>query len=142
MSMYHAIYHSRRVARRPSDLDDIIDTAQRNNAMLGVTGVLLVDGDHFVQLLEGRRAVLTGLLARILNDDRHTQCELALFERTSIRLFSGWSMRPIRLSDAQRACFEAGGVDMDDPGALSGQMLWDLMVTISESDAQAAVAQA
>lgn len=132
MTLYHAVYHSRRVGARPDVLGQIIAASQRNNARLGVTGLLLGDGDFYLQLLEGPRPVLTRLLATILNDPRHRDCELALFESTSVNLFAGWSMRLIDLTEAERAHYSAHGLRLDDPSAMTGHAIWDLMVTIAE----------
>ena len=47
----------------------------------GITGALICRDGLFVQLLEGRRDVVTAAFSRILHDDR--------------RLFPGWSMATI-----------------------------------------------
>ena len=47
------------------DLDNVLAASRRNNAMLGITGLLLFIDGGFLQILEGEeRAVLTSLSAK------------------------------------------------------------------------------
>lgn len=59
----------------PSDdvlpLDTLVETAKRNNTALGVTGMLLFDGAHFLQVLEGEEETLDALFSKISRDVRH-----------------------------------------------------------------------
>lgn len=52
---------------------DIFQVSRARNPVLGVTGVLLFDGERFCQLLEGPTATLDPLLAQIERDARHRQ---------------------------------------------------------------------
>jgi hypothetical protein len=53
------------------DLMDILTTARLNNALLGVTGMLLYTGKNFIQVLEGDEKVIEALTADIRKDSRH-----------------------------------------------------------------------
>ncbi|UTA46688.1 BLUF domain-containing protein [Simiduia sp. 21SJ11W-1] len=73
-------------------LIDIERTAKQRNRHLNITGVLLVDGGHFIQLLEGYREDLDTLLASISRDARHTNVSILMDEPISKRAFGEWNM--------------------------------------------------
>lgn len=56
-----------------STLEAIRRESEANNARLGVTGVLLLGGGCFLQLLEGPRDVIAPLYGKIAIDPRHFQ---------------------------------------------------------------------
>ena len=63
-------------ASQPFGYDDltlvgILASARRNNARDGITGALICRPDLFMQLLEGRRDVVTAAFSRIMRDERH-----------------------------------------------------------------------
>lgn len=90
--MHQLLYASSTALNLPdSVLDDILASARRNNARLGVTGMLLhVDGG-FMQVLEGEAATLKQLYDRIGTDKRHWQPHI-LFDRAAPRVFGDWTM--------------------------------------------------
>lgn len=66
------IYRSRaRTALRPEDLQRLLKSARERNAALQITGILLFDGVHFVQLIEGPEDAVAALFATIQADPRH-----------------------------------------------------------------------
>ena len=85
-------------ASRPFGYDDlmltgILSTARSNNARDGITGALICREDLFLQLLEGRRDVVTSAFSRILRDDRHVEIVNLWSGDIDTRLFPQWSMR-------------------------------------------------
>jgi Sensors of blue-light using FAD len=86
----------------PSALDAILTTARHNNALCGVTGLLLYIDDGFLQMLEGEERMLLDLYNRIAVDRRHWNVRLMLDRQISARAFPDWSM------GFERPC-------MDDP---------------------------
>ena len=77
------------------DLRQLVEQSAKNNAELGITGVLMATGGVFYQVLEGPPDVLESLYARIEADERHK--DVLLLGRVDIgeRLFGAWSMRAI-----------------------------------------------
>ena len=81
------------------DIDQILESAQRNNAANGVTGMLIYNGRNFLQLLEGDEADLIALMVRIMHDPRHTGVSVLHQAEVRERAFPEWTMRRIALAD-------------------------------------------
>ena len=76
----------------PGDLEDILESARRNNERLGITGVLILSDGVFFQAIEGEEEVLDGLLAQILADPRHQDAKVFRREPIPKRNFGEWKM--------------------------------------------------
>jgi hypothetical protein len=76
-----------------SRLPALLQQAQHNNAARGVTGVLLVVDDVFVQILEGdNKQVVTDLVRHIASDPRHDGLTVILEQEADRRSFTSWTM--------------------------------------------------
>lgn len=83
---------STRTPFTPSELDEILRISRRNNAAVGVTGLLVAGGRRFLQVLEGPDAAIDIVFARIKQDKRHHA--VVILSRTEIAeaSFGQWSM--------------------------------------------------
>lgn len=75
-----------------AEMSDIMAACERNNPRAGITGVLVYDRGRFIQMLEGPKAAVERVFARICEDTRHTQVTAVLKEPVSRRLFADWAM--------------------------------------------------
>ena len=79
----------------PGDRDNQIArigaVASERNALQDITGMLLVQQDSFLQILEGEKSRVTELFEQIKLDPRHTNVRL-LKTSTENRAFEHWSM--------------------------------------------------
>jgi Sensors of blue-light using FAD len=80
-----------------SDLQDIHRSARELNALDGITGLLVFNGTHFLQIVEGARSAIDDLLERLRHDPRHTGLEVRDERRIGARSFPGWSMELVRV---------------------------------------------
>ncbi|WP_438971549.1 diguanylate phosphodiesterase [Methylophaga sp.] len=97
MQLYQLIYKS--TATRPfseHELSQLLKCCQYNNAQVNVTGVLLYDGTHFLQVLEGRFSVLNKLIGKIESDQRHASIVTLIKEPIVKREYVNWSMELIK----------------------------------------------
>ncbi len=78
-------------------LDRILQQARKNNPALGLTGLLCVSTNLFVQVLEGGRDEVCEIYNAIVRDDRHEQVRLLIFEEISERRFGNWTMGQINI---------------------------------------------
>ncbi|MEM6661698.1 MAG: BLUF domain-containing protein [Pseudomonadota bacterium] len=74
------------------DLSQILDVSRRNNAICGVTGLLVYAEGHFLQLLEGRKTDVDDRYARIVTDNRHQNCKIVHRQSAPSRCFPKWEM--------------------------------------------------
>lgn len=93
MSIHRLTYVSTAVANlKPSEVDAIVDVAQRVNADAAITGLLLFNGINFLQTLEGEEGRVKSLIERIKVDPRHSGVIIVGDAPCESRAFSGWSM--------------------------------------------------
>lgn len=101
------IYRS--ISKSPSahDIAAILRTSRRNNASLGITGVLCHLRGAFMQYLEGEEASLEHLLGRIGRDPRHCQLVVLEYRLIAVRAFPQWSMAALESDDEINASLGA-----------------------------------
>ena len=82
---------------QPSELESILNVSGHNNARDALTGVLMFNGAIFVQSVEGPKASVDRLMARLAGDSRH--CQIDIHDDRSIpkRIFADWSMGYVKL---------------------------------------------
>lgn len=109
-SLHRLIYHSRFSPSFPKAEEDqdheigrIIQASVRNNRLASLTGMLLVRGDQFLQVLEGPTDAVKVTYARILSDRRHLAAKVLAEGRAEDRQFGDWNMCAHRLSKADDA---------------------------------------
>ena len=87
------VYSSQATRPLPSEeLAEILKAACRNNQAADLTGMLLYRQGHFLQVLEGPQAAVSGLLNKLNKDDRHTNVRVLMDELIKSRAFGAWSM--------------------------------------------------
>lgn len=81
-----------------ADLDAIHVTARDLNALDGVTGLLVFNGTHFLQIVEGAETAIDDLVERLRRDPRHSGLEIRDERFVAARSFPDWSMDMVRVS--------------------------------------------
>ena len=67
--------------------------ARVHNAIAGITGVLVFDGESFAQLVEGIPPSIVDLHHRILRDERHRDVQTLWFGEAGVeREYPGWEL--------------------------------------------------
>lgn len=81
-------------------IDEIVAKSAPANRERGITGILAVDGEHVLQILEGPETVVLGLFDHIRKDDRHQG--VVEIDRTPIDTthFEAWGMVRRSMADA------------------------------------------
>ena len=91
--MKHLVYRSRLVDPRGARIvPDILRRTRARNAIHGITGVLVFDGESFCQHLEGTAAEVDRIFAKIGKDPRHDCVEILAQGPVRSRRYSVWSM--------------------------------------------------
>ncbi|MEQ9823517.1 MAG: BLUF domain-containing protein [Puniceicoccaceae bacterium] len=78
---------------------DIAEKGAANNKQQNITGLLVLSGNQFLQVLEGPTPEVNALFRKISGDERHTQVHLLHYELIQHRQFEDWSMRLVDLWD-------------------------------------------
>jgi hypothetical protein len=86
-----------RLDLQTADLEQIHRSARELNALDGITGLLIFNGTHFLQIVEGARDAIDGLMARLRDDPRHSGMEVRDERKIDARSFPDWSMELVRV---------------------------------------------
>ena len=87
-----------RLDLQTSDLEDIHRTAREANVLEGITGLLVFNGTHFLQIIEGSETAIEELVERLRKDPRHTGFEVRDKRKVEARSFPDWSMELVRVN--------------------------------------------
>jgi hypothetical protein len=99
-------------------VENLIVDAERFNRLAGVTGVLLFDGQRFLQYIEGPVDGLEAVFARISSSRSHTGVMELARGTIGKRLFPYWAMHavPVETMDTSRLV-AASWAEIDDEKA-------------------------
>lgn len=81
------------------DLQDILFTARKNNGQNHITGVLIFDYSHFLQVLEGDNEIISDTFLKIARDTRHRHLRIVSAYNAERRYFENWDMEFKELND-------------------------------------------
>ena len=102
--LVRCLYASRPAAPLTGDvLDAILAQSRKNNPALGITGLLCVSDDVFMQVLEGGRDEVCELYNAIVRDERHQQVRLLSYEEITERQFGNWTMGQVNIAKVNPA---------------------------------------
>ncbi len=123
---------------------EIAETSAANNAKRDITGLLLLTGESFLQVLEGPADEVNELYLKIARDRRHGSLRLLSYEPIRRRSFSDWAMHVVDLDDlplpqrnmlAGKYPVEDGSVAVPDDPRLAVALLIDAKrITLSETE--------
>jgi len=115
--LYRILYFSRAHADTVVNLDEafpsILQTAQRKNPCMDITGGLLACDGWFVQVLEGQRGSVEATFDQTCNDERHEDVHVMRAGVAAERPFPHWNMCGRALSpldDEIVGVLEKGGI--------------------------------
>jgi hypothetical protein len=93
-----------RIDLTADDLNAILHTARDFNALDDITGLLIFNGTHFLQIIEGSDSAIDDLVDKLRRDPRHSNLEVRDERPITKRAFPGWSME---LAQVKSNYFEA-----------------------------------
>ena len=79
-------------------MNSILEQSRKNNPALGITGLLCVSEDLFIQVIEGGRDEVCDLFNAIVRDQRHQQVRLLIYEEIEVRQFGNWTMAQVNIT--------------------------------------------
>lgn len=90
IALRQILYRSQAVGQ--PNVSEILAASKRNNGLDGITGLLLYDGNVFLQVLEGPENSVAAAFGRIRADRRHEEIEVISDGTIGEREFGYWSM--------------------------------------------------
>lgn len=84
------------------DLRELVEYSAQHNRNAGITGLLLLSGSQFLQVLEGPSVAVNELFGRIIRDPRHHDVQLISFEQIGPTYFDDWNMHLVDLFDLSK----------------------------------------
>jgi hypothetical protein len=91
--IYQVIYASEStIPMQTDDLEELLEQARVNNVTNSITGALIYADGVFLQILEGDKANVQHLLAKILRDLRHETITVLRESEIPFATFGSWRM--------------------------------------------------
>lgn len=109
------------------DLPQLAAHAGAANAKLGVTGLLLSEGEFFLQVLEGPRPHVSELFLRIARDDRHRDVTLIEADTITEACYPNWSMGLFEHITKSVALWPSNELGKFDPRTMKASTLRDFI---------------
>ncbi len=110
----------------------ILFQSRRNNPREELGGVLYYGNGYFFQCLEGEAEAVNLLLAKLQNDDRHTDVKTLSIEPVHERLFSAWSMKYVPVESSIKDLLQRYGKKEFNPFELSAPLIQDMLVLFGQ----------
>ena len=135
--LVRCLYASRAAAGTSAAiLDDILVQSRRNNPANGITGMLCVSNNVFIQVLEGGRDEVCDLYHAIVRDTRHQNVRLLAYDEISQRQFGSWTMGRVDLARVNPSVllkyFKRAELDpFDASGSATLSLLGELVASAS-----------
>lgn len=115
--IYQTIYSSRSTGALDLDgIESLLTTIRLRNKQLNITGVLIYLEGVFIQVLEGDKDAVLGVLESIKRDSRHEEVTVFYEADLSGRVFDEWHMAYLDVKPEQLAGWYGldGSVSMAD----------------------------
>jgi hypothetical protein len=135
--LVRCLYASRAAVPLTADImDSILEKSRQNNPRRGITGMLCMSDDVFIQVLEGGRDEVCDLYNTIVGDKRHTNVRLLVYQEIPERRFGHWTMGHVNIAKVNAALLlKYSEKSALDPFAVPGQatmaLLEELVATAS-----------
>ena len=107
------------------DLEDLHAAAAAQNVSVGVTGMLVFNGTHFLHILEGAETSVDVLIEHIRMDRRHTGFEIRDRQKIAERSFPDCPLALVRVNAGFAQASEAIGARLPPsvPEAIRARLL-------------------
>ena len=127
--LVRCLYASRPAAAlQGAAMDLILAQSRKNNPALGITGLLCVSENLFIQVIEGGRDEVCDLFNAIVRDDRHANVRILTYEEISERRFGSWTMGHVDAARVNPALLlKYAKLPVLNPFNCSGQASMDLL---------------
>ncbi|MBR5494755.1 MAG: BLUF domain-containing protein, partial [Psychrobacter sp.] len=111
----------------------------RNNERNGISGVLVMNEDYFLQSIEGARPVINELLAKLIKDNRHFSFQIVDCREVEQRRWDKWSMKYLTPSDENKEYMQKFSASHEfNPYLMSTSQIMSFIETLAKLQEQRA----
>ncbi|MDX1296549.1 MAG: BLUF domain-containing protein, partial [Sulfurimonadaceae bacterium] len=111
----------------------ILDIAHPANKEHGISGMLIYDGNHFLQYFEGEDAEVEGLWSNIKEDQRHHSIRVMTVSEITERRYPFWTMGYLNHKPKVTKLIESiTGRPAIDPKTITGEEAESLLFELSK----------
>ena len=116
------------------EINQILQSARRNNPQVGVVGALYYGNRCFFQCLEGRQRDVERLLAKLVNDPRHQ--DVKVIDQKSIErpMFQQWEMKFANMDQEVRQFLREHNLVKFDPYGFDAAMSDELVSMLYQAE--------
>ena len=134
MNLSQIIYASRFAKELgEDDFKSILESAQRNNHPLDITGYLAYGNNFFLQILEGDAIKINSTYQKIIQDSRHKDALMIDYSIISDRQFGRWHMGHCDLHKVPEDLLKLfGGIHQFDPYVINPEEALNFLVNIEQ----------
>lgn len=111
----------------------IVDKSIQNNRLSNITGLLVIGGDRFMQVMEGPAREVEETFARVKRDPRHTDVTTIAEGPGDKRLFRDWKLAHRQLGPADVGALNAVGLEAFTPEGLDGDRALQLLKSVGQA---------
>lgn len=111
----------------------IVAKSIQNNRVSDITGLLVIGGDRFLQVLEGPAGEVDETFARVTQDPRHTDVTTIAKGAGEKRLFRDWNMAHRQLGPGDAGALNAVGLEAFTPEGLDGERALKLLKSVGQA---------
>lgn len=105
-------------------IDEILKLAVTKNKEFNISGLLVFDGEMFIQCIEGDEKNISQLYENLKKDDRHEDVKLLGEKEINARDFQDWSMGYVRdIASVKKLISETYNKDVDWDYPLAHEVL-------------------
>ena len=133
MSLVRLIYFSSASANLSlTDIKAILTTARENNQRSDVCGMLCYDNQYFLQVLEGKREVVSELFVTIAEDPRHDDVVIVSYDYIEQATFNNWQMGYAGSNSLLSTLLGKLKHSQFEPGELTPNQCFAILTTLSK----------
>jgi hypothetical protein len=99
--------------------------AARLNALDGITGLLVFNGDGFCQTIEGSPEAIGDLLCRLRHDPRHSAFTILNDEAIQERRFRSWDMQLLTVPKDRDQALSLARTRFDQPDLAARERIYE-----------------
>jgi hypothetical protein len=107
MVLGQLVYISQPTSEIQEAVSEFMPVAREKNKEYGISGLIIVDNNFYLQVIEGGRENINQLYGNIVRDKRHKFCTLLRYIQIKTKDFPSWDMIHTTLPELNDSYFDS-----------------------------------